>query len=357
MAEGQDAEDKTEDPTGRKLSQAREQGDVPKSQDIPTVMSLAAGAGVIMYGLSNLSAPMMGSLVGFWAHAGEIRLDGPTVIGLIPYLGKVILPVVGAVAGAATMASLMGNIGQNPPIFNMGKLKFDFSKLDVMAGIKKLFSAENLIQFLKSALKMVIVTWSIFSAAKPIFDRMEEFAQMEVVQLLPVMRDLAVALLMAALIAFAGIAVIDYIHQRFAFMKRQRMSREDIKEEHKMTDGDPHVKAKLRQLRMAKSRQRMMQRVPEATVVITNPTHYAVALKYDEAESDAPICIAKGVDALALRIRAVATEANVEIVEDPPLARALYASVDIDEVIPAEHFKAVAKIIGVIYRRKRAGVA
>ena len=161
--------------------------------------------------------------------------------------------------------------------------------------------------------------------------------------------------MIAALIFLAFTAGADFIWQKFRFAKRMRMTKEETKEDYKQTEGDPHVKGKLRQIRMQRSRQRMMQAVPTATVVVTNPTHYSVALRYEPDQGDgAPICVAKGVDAVALRIRELARESGVPIVENVPLARALYATVDVDEVIPREHFEAAAKVIGFVMQgRKR----
>jgi flagellar biosynthetic protein FlhB len=162
-----------------------------------------------------------------------------------------------------------------------------------------------------------------------------------------------IALMASTLVFLVLGAGADFIWQRIRFAKRQRMTKEEVKEEYKNTEGDPHVKAKLKQIRMQRSRQRMMQNVPKATVIVTNPTHYSVALRY-EAGDAAPVCVAKGVDALALRIREVAREHDVPIVENVPLARALYAAVDIDETIPREHFEAAARVIGfVMQKRKR----
>ncbi|MBI2250174.1 MAG: EscU/YscU/HrcU family type III secretion system export apparatus switch protein, partial [Brevundimonas diminuta] len=166
---------------------------------------------------------------------------------------------------------------------------------------------------------------------------------------------LALALMLSALVFLSLTAGADYLWQRMRFAKRMRMTKEELKEDFKQSDGDPHVKAKLRQIRMQRGRQRMMQAVPDATVIITNPTHYSVALRYEPDKGDgAPVCVAKGVDALALRIREVAREHKVPIVENVPLARALYAAVEVDGVIPREHFEAAAKVIGfVMQQRKR----
>ena len=159
-----------------------------------------------------------------------------------------------------------------------------------------------------------------------------------------------VKVLIAALIVLAAIAAFDYFYQRQRFMARHRMTRQELKDEVKQSEGDPQVKARIRQIRQERSRKRMIAAVPEASVVIMNPTHYAVALKYESGKMGAPVCVAKGMDHLALTIRKVAEENDVPVVEDPPLARALYAAVELDEEIPPEHYKAVAQIIGYVMK-------
>jgi flagellar biosynthetic protein FlhB len=189
---------------------------------------------------------------------------------------------------------------------------------------------------------------------KPHTREFENLVTVSPLALLPLARDMALALFVAAIILLGATAGADFIWQKMRFAKRMRMTKEELKEDYKQTEGDPHVKAKLKQIRMQRSRQRMMANVPKATVIVTNPTHYSVALRYEPAQGDgAPICVAKGVDALALRIREVAKEHDVPIVENVPLARALYATVEVDEVIPKEHFEAAAKIIGFVFQSRK----
>ena len=164
------------------------------------------------------------------------------------------------------------------------------------------------------------------------------------------MTHLLMRVLIAVLSVLALVAVLDYLLQRYRFIQRNRMTKQEVKEEFRQNEGDPLVKARIRRIRTEKARKRMMAAVPRATVVITNPTHYAVALQYEQGKTEAPLCVAKGIDALALRIRAVAEEHKVPVVENPPLARALYATVEIDETIPPEHYKAVAQVIGYVLK-------
>ncbi len=196
-----------------------------------------------------------------------------------------------------------------------------------------------------------MIAWQATKAHAP---EMVSLVRKAPLEMLVFGRELIISLFVAVL-AFLGVgALVDWLWQRFRFTQRMRMSREELKEEYKQTEGDPHVKARLKQIRMERSRRRMMQAVPKATVVITNPTHFAVALRYVPGETPAPICVAKGVDATALKIREIAGEHDVPIVENPPLARALFATVDVDETIPQEHYMAVAQVVGFVMGQKQA---
>src|SRR5690606_30730751 len=197
-----------------------------------------------------------------------------------------------------------------------------------------------------------VICWMVL---KPHLREFENMAAMPPSMILPMARDLAIALMVSALVFLGLTAGADYLWQRYRFAEKMKMSREELKEDYKQSEGDPHVKGKLKQIRAERSRRRMMQNVPKATVVITNPTHYAVALRYVAGETAAPLCVAKGVDAVALKIREVAGEHEVPILEDPPLARALYATVDVDQSIPREQFEAVARVIGFVMNPKNRG--
>jgi flagellar biosynthetic protein FlhB len=257
------------------------------------------------------------------------------------------LPMLATILGGAG-----GNIAQSGLIFTGEKLKPDWSKVSPLKGFKRIFGPDGLVQFIKTFLKLVAVGVICWLVLKPHLRELETMAAMSPALILPMARDLAVSLLVSALVFLGFTAGADYIWQRFRFAERMKMSKEELKEDYKQSEGDPHVKAKLKQIRAQRSRQRMMQNVPRATVIVTNPTHYSVALRYETGDA-APVCVAKGVDALALRIREVAREHAVPIVENVPLARALYAAVDVDETIPREHFEAAAKVIGFVMQRRK----
>jgi flagellar biosynthesis protein FlhB len=357
MAEGGDQEDKTEEASARKLQQAREKGDVAKSADLPQAMSLIGAVAVLAFAGPSICANLAEDLLPFLAHPDQLlnSMAGDGGVTIFRDLLMSVLPVIIMVMGGALVLGVAGNVMQTGLMFTPSKLKPNFAILNPMSGLGKLFGPDALIQFGKTLLKLVvtgIIVWNILK------DRLLGIVSLTGVSptlLLPYCRDILLTLAIAVCIFLFVGAGADYMLQRFRFMQKMKMSKEEQKEEYKQTEGDPHIKAKLRQLRMEKGRRRMMANVATATVVVTNPTHYAVALRYEAGETAAPVCVAKGVDALALRIREEAGKHEVPIVEDPPLARALYAAIDVDEVIPEEHFAAVAKLIGFVMTKKRRG--
>jgi flagellar biosynthetic protein FlhB len=247
-------------------------------------------------------------------------------------------------------AGLAGHMLQSRPSFSFDKIAPDLAKISPLAGFKRLFGVEGWINLLKGLAKIAVVGVAIWTQLWPERGGLESILNQSTVAVLGDMSRLLFKVLMASLASLGVIAGFDYFWQRMRFMARNRMSKQEIKEEYRQNEGDPIIKAKIRQLRHERARKRMMAQVPQASVVIMNPTHYAVALKYESGKMAAPVCVAKGIDALALRIRAVAEENDVPVVENPPLARALYASVEIDDPIPTEHFKAVAQVIGYVMR-------
>ncbi|MGN6064542.1 MULTISPECIES: flagellar biosynthesis protein FlhB [Brevundimonas] len=357
MADGPDPESKTEDATPRKLEEARKKGDVAKSPDVAAALSLAGAAGVLLAGGGWFSTQMAEALTPFLAqpHAmiGGLEAGGGVEIGMHAVWAAA--PFLAALMFAVILGGVGGNLAQSGLIFTADKVKPKWSKVNPLEGFKRIFGPDGLVQFLKTFIKLVAIGAVCWWVLKPHARELENLAAMSPAMILPFARDLALALMLSALVFLSLTAGADYLWQRMRFAKRMRMTKEELKEDFKQSDGDPHVKAKLRQIRMQRGRQRMMQAVPDATVIITNPTHYSVALRYEPDKGDgAPVCVAKGVDALALRIREVAREHKVPIVENVPLARALYAAVEVDGVIPREHFEAAAKVIGfVMQQRKR----
>ncbi len=357
MADESDGEDRTEEASARKLQQAREEGNVPKSADLPQALSLIGVCAVVALQGPSICQTLAGDLLPFLAHPEQLlgSLEGDGGVTIFGDLLLKILPPIIMIMGAALVLGVAGNVLQTGLMFTPKKLAPDFSKLNPIQGFQRLFAVDGMIQFAKTLLKLIVTGAIVWAVLKDRVAGIVNLTGASPVVILPYARELLMALAMAVcLFLFVG-AGADYMIVRFRFMQKMKMSKQEQKEEYKQTEGDPHIKAKLRHLRIEKSRRRMMANVAKATVVVTNPTHYAVALQYVAGETPAPICVAKGMDAIALKIREEAGKHDVPIVEDPPLARALYAAIDIDQEIPEEHFAAVAKLISFILTKKRRG--
>ncbi|HEY4162849.1 MAG TPA: flagellar type III secretion system protein FlhB, partial [Dongiaceae bacterium] len=253
----------------------------------------------------------------------------------------------------AVIAAIGAGYLQFGLILSLDQLMPDLGKLSPLAGLKRMFSVRSFSELLKGLIKIAIVTCIALSILTPSVGDLHHLVGMEAVQILGRIGELINHLLIAVLSSMIAIALADIVYQRYEHTKNLRMSRQELKDEQRESEGDPLVKGRLRQLRMERARKRMMAEVPKADVVVTNPTHYAVALRYEQLEMASPRVVAKGVDRVAQRIREVAQEAGVPIIENPPLARGLYASVDIDQEISPEFYKAVAEVIGYVYRLKR----
>jgi flagellar biosynthetic protein FlhB len=352
MAENTEQDDRTEEPTQRKLDEAIKRGDVAKSVEINTLFVLAAFTLGVMLLSPSQSRNLALDLRGYLMNAHLVPQDGAGLLAVAQNALKVAFAALLLPAAALSAAGLMGGALQHRPLWTMHPLKPQFSRVSPMSGLKRIFGREALVQFLKGLLKITTVGSVVALVIWGEWHRLESLVRTEPAGLLPELLALTLKLLSGVCVVFAFLAIGDAIYQRLNWLKRQRMTKRELKEEYKETEGNPEIKAKLKQIRSARVKRRMMAAVPTATVVITNPTHYAVALRYERGMA-APVCVAKGVDDLALRIREVAAEHRVAVVENPPLARALHATVRIDDEIPVEHYKAVAEVIGAILRLRR----
>jgi flagellar biosynthetic protein FlhB len=348
MAEGEDESQKTEEPTQRRLDDARKKGDVAKSQEIPGWFILASGLALIGFVLPIVANSLAGSLQVYLSQAHTYTVEPQAILGQLQDTAWNVALIVGPAILLLAFAGFAGHYVQQGFLFTTEKIKPKFSKINPVEGFKRNFGPQGLANFLKGIGKMALVSLAAFIVIFPKREMLAGLPAVDVTSLLPIVREAAIELMIAALSVYGVVAALDYMFQKQSFTKRNRMSRREIKDEVKQSEGDPHIRAKLRQLRQERSQKRMMTKVPDAAVVITNPTHYAIALHYDQGETPAPICVAKGIDAVALRIRELAEEHDVPIVEDPPLARALFATAELDEEIPLDHFQAVAKVIGYV---------
>ncbi|TFZ57333.1 flagellar biosynthesis protein FlhB [Methylorubrum sp. Q1] len=353
MSDETDDEDKTEDPTPRRIEQAIERGDVPNSPEINTFFILAAFTLALMLSARPVAEGLTRDMRGFLEHAGGLPSDAGTYLGVALRVAWVCTKALAVPLGIAMLAAIAAGLIQHRPIFTAESLMPKFARISPMAGAKRLLGMDAWVNFGKGLAKIIVVGTIAGTILWSEHDRAESFAQLDPGVALQGTLTLALKMMGGMLAVYAVIALGDALYQRNRWHKRLRMTKEEMKQEHKESEGSPEVKARIRQLRQARVKKRMMAAVPTATVVVTNPTHFAVALRY-EAGMAAPICVAKGVDSLALRIRAVAADHDVPVMENPPLARALHATVEVDAEIPAEHYRAVAEVIGFVLRLRRA---
>ena len=354
MSDGEQPDDtqKTEDPTPKKLEDARKKGQVAISREVNNwVMILAA---TILIGA--FSVPVFNQLSTVLISYIEHAHDFPSVPGgMNLLLGAGMTKVMWIMALPMLMlmvAAFLAPFIQVGPIFAPNIIKMELSKVSPVKGWGRLFSIRSLVEFVKGLLKLGLISMVGFIILYPYFGQIDHMVGLPIPLLLVEMKTMMMRLMIGILVALLVIAVADLLYQRHEHNKKMRMTKQELKDEYRQSEGDPQVKAKLRQLRTERARRRMMQNVPRADVVITNPTHYSIALEYKPEVMDAPVCLAKGLDSVALKIREIAKDNNIVIYENPPLARALYDVVELDEMIPPEQYKAVAEVISFVFKTK-----
>lgn len=343
----QEESDKTEDASFQKLEKAHREGDVAKSQEVTSWFMLAMITLVLAVFSNGVASDLSALLSGFIGRAAEIPLDSGNLSKILANVGFGVAAIMAVPLLLLVVAGIAGNSLQHRPVFSAERMKPKFNKISLLAGTKRLFSPASLVNFAKGVFKLTAVTVAMVVVMWPERGRLFQAVTLDPSAILPLVRKMTVVLFVVVVAVMALVAIADFVFERQRWLKKQKMSIKELRDEHKNMEGDPAVRAKLRQIRVERGRKRMMANVPGATVVVTNPTHYAVALKYETGMA-APVCVAKGIDALALKIRQLATESEVPIIENPPLARALHGSVELDEPIPPEHFRAVAEVIGYV---------
>ena len=351
MADEDDAS-KTEEPTEKKLSDARRKGSVAQSQEIKHWAILIGGTAMLVFmapfmaqGVRDVGLPFIERPHSLAIETGHLR---GLFIDTVMDVGQILAPLFGMMV----ILAIAANVGQFGFTASTEKIKPDFSKINLLKGVKKIFSAKGVVEFVKGIIKLMLVATVAFGLASPLLTDIQLIPQLPFIGSLERIHEIAILLTAGTVVVMTVLAIIDFVYQKYSFTKQMRMTKQEVKDESKQQEGDPQVKARIRAIRMERAKERMMQAVKDADVVITNPTHFAVALKYDMGEMEAPVCIAKGVDHLALAIRIEAKEHDVPIVENPPLARALYDTVELDEEIPTEYFTAVAEVIGFVMRQR-----
>lgn len=344
------ADDKTEKATPKKREDVRKKGQTAKSQEFVSAFVFL----VVFFTLSIATSSILEGIVGVFRDTfhhyiffditanNMVRL----AIGLIGDVMLILIPVF----LAAFVAAILANFLQVGVLFVSEPLKMKGERINPINGAKRIFSLRALIELVKSLLKITIIAAIVFSFLKSNFHELLDLIYVAPPGIMTVISELAVKMGLYSAIGLIAIGILDYAYQKFDFERNIRMSKQEVKEEYKNIEGNPEIKSRIRQTQREMARRRMLEEIPEADVVITNPTHYAVCLKYDEKENEAPVCVAKGVDYMAEKIKTIAREHDVMIVENKPLARALYAATDIGAAIPEEFFKAVAEILAYVYR-------
>ena len=352
MSDEDDSSDKTEDPSQKRLDDAHEKGDVAKSQEVNTWFVLAGATLVLSSFHGSIGGGIMAPLRNLVANSWMIRTDGAGLMALTQSLGYSMMAALGVPFLMFAIAAIAGNMIQHRLVWSAESIKPKFNKVSPGAGFKRIFGKQGLANFVKGLFKVIALGAVMTAVLWPERYRLESMVRFDVSSIMVVTTSLTLQLMGAVVAMLAVVAIGDFFFQYRTWFERQKMSLQDMKMEYKQSEGDPHIKGKLRQLRQQRSKKRMMAAVPQASVIITNPTHYAVALRYERG-MPAPICVAKGIDSLALKIREIAGKHDIPIVENVPLARALHATVDVDDEIPVEHYHAVAEIIGYVMGLKR----
>ena len=347
-----DTEDKTEDPTQKRLDEALEKGDVVKSQEVNTWFIIAGATLVLSTFSGSIGGGILMPLRNLIANSWMIHTDGAGLLALARSLSFAVIAAIGVPILMVMLAAIAGNMMQNRLVWSGEPLKPNFGKISPLAGAKRLFGKQAAANFAKGIFKLVLLGTVMVMILWPERLRLESLLHMDVSELLGVTISLTKHLMGSVVALLALVAIGDYLFQYRQWYERQKMSVQEMKEEFKQSEGDPHVKGRIRQIRQQRMKKRMMAAVPKASVIITNPTHYSVALAYERGMS-APVCVAKGVDNIAFKIREIAKAHDIPIVENVPLARALYATVEIDAEIPVEHYHAVAEIISYVMGLRR----
>ncbi len=349
-----DSGEKTEKATPKKRRDQRKEGNVFQSKDVVTVVSLFGSFYILKLLFPKIYETVRAFMIDFIGFAGtvtdasqgQINEIGMMVIAAIV---KTILPlllITGVLAIVATGA-------QTKFLVSSKSIRPQFKRLNPIEGIKKLFSLQNMVELIKSILKIIILIAVIYNIVIDDMVQVVRTMDMDIIVSGTYMLEMVMTLVLRICIAFLAIAALDFMYQWWEYERKLKMSKQEVKEEYKQTEGNPEIKSRIRNIQNQRARQRMMQAVPGADVVVRNPTHFAVALKYDADRWGAPVVLAKGQDELALRIVRVAEESGVAVIENPPLARGIYASTDLAQEIPQEYYGAVAEVLVYVYKMNK----
>ena len=347
-----DSGEKTEEPTGKRITDASNKGQVAQSQEIQSW--------AILLTITIIIGSAMPTIMGYVTRVNRRFIESAHAYTLSPedfqFIFKEVITENGIVI--LPLMLLFVIVGFSVQVIQVGwnisaeKFQININKFSPAKGVKKFFGVRPIVEALKGMVKLGIVGTVVLVSVAPMLKNIELLAAFEILHTLGQIQEIAIVILVVSVMIMTVIAALDYAYQKWDHKNKLKMTKQEVKDERKQQDGDPKIKQRIASLRMERARERMMQAVEKADVVITNPTHYAIALKYDMDIMPAPVLVGKGVDSLAKRMREIAEENDIPIVENPPLARALYAGVEIDDEIPTEYYHAVAEVIGYVFRLK-----
>lgn len=351
MAEGS-FEERTEQATPRRREEARKRGQVPKSREISSVMVLLAGGSVLFFLGSVMVRQISELTIQYLGQVGSLSLTPDNIHGLNLRVIQSILIILAPVLITVLVISILSHYIQSGPVLATETIKPEWSKISPLKGFSRIFSKQSLVELLKSIFKILIIGGVAYSLIKKEISPILLLTGQDPNATLQYLRSISWSLLLKVGLVMLALAGADYLFQRWSYEKNLRMTKQEVKEEMKSTEGDPLIKSRIRSIQRQLARRRMMADVPKADVIITNPTHLAVALRYQMKEMEAPKVVAKGAGLIAERIIKIGREHQIPLIENKPLAQALYRSVEIGQMIPSSLYQVVADILAYVYRIK-----
>ncbi|MCP4354438.1 MAG: flagellar biosynthesis protein FlhB [Proteobacteria bacterium] len=353
MFDDDDKSSKTEDASEHKLRKAKEEGNVPKSKEINNAFTLLAGVLVVLFVMPYMAKNMLQLTAGLFQSAADTRINSDSFYIIFKEIIIRSITLMLPIFIVFLIFALAGGFIQNGIIISTKPMEPKLSKISIIKGFGRVFSLKSVVELVKAIIKSILIASIIYLVALSYKDVIPVLSDMDIEQDVILVHEFVVKIMFAAAIFISVIAIVDFLYQKYNFNKDMKMSMQDLKDEHKDTNGDPFVKSRQAQIRMEKARARMMQEVPNADVVVTNPTHFAVALRYDQEKEPVPRVVAKGHDHIAQKIKELAKEHKVPIIEDVQLARTLWKTVELDDIIPVDLYQAVADVIAFILKMKK----
>lgn len=349
---GKNDQEKTEKPTAKKLAKSREKGQVPKSPEISSAFIILCAATVLLAAGPWMLRSLMELMRGVFQNLGTLNMQGASVRTFLGEIFIRFLIIMAPIMLTVTVVGIAANLIQVGFLFTLEPLSPKLSKFNPITGMKKFVSLRSLMELIKSFLKILYIGTIAWLVLRGELDNLPSLIHMSVGEIIEFIGVASLKVMFYVSLAMMVLAVIDFTYQRWQHNKDLMMTKQEVKDEHKQNEGDPKVKSRIRQVQREMASRRMMAAIPDADVVITNPTHLAIAIKYDSKEMFSPQIVAKGAGLIAERIRALAGENDIPVVENKPLAQALFKSTEVDDFVPAELFRAVAEVLAYVYRLK-----